>query len=101
MIDYPITSLYKKGNKFDQEEICNEIFNKLKHLLTTNPILKISDPFKDFAVCTNASKEGFGWVLIQENYVLEYESKKLKEHEQNYATHDLELASIIHALKLW
>ena len=101
MIDYPITSLYKKGNKFDWEEICNEIFNKLKHLLTTTPILKIAGPFKDFVVCTDACKEGFGWVLIQENYVLEYESKKLKEHEQNYATHDLELASIIHALKMW
>ena len=30
-----------------------------------------------------------------------YESRKLKEHEQNYATHDLELATIIHALKMW
>ena len=30
-----------------------------------------------------------------------YESTKLKEHGKNYATHDLELASIIHALKMW
>ena len=52
-------------------------------------------------MCTDACKEGFGWVLIQENYILAYEYKKLKEHEQNYATHDLELASIIHALKMW
>jgi hypothetical protein len=26
---------------------------------------------------------------------------KLKENEKNYATHDLELATIIHALKKW
>ena len=30
-----------------------------------------------------------------------YEYRKLKEHENNYATHDLELAAIIHALKMW
>jgi len=52
-------------------------------------------------VCTDACKEGLGGVLIQENYVVGYESRKLKEHENNYATHDLELASIIHALKMW
>ena len=30
-----------------------------------------------------------------------YESRKLKEHEKNYATHDLELAPIVHSLKMW
>ena len=30
-----------------------------------------------------------------------YESRKLNEHEQNYLTHDLELAMIIHTLKMW
>jgi hypothetical protein len=33
--------------------------------------------------------------------VICYESQKLKEHEQNYVTHDLELATVIHALKMW
>ena len=78
-----------------------ERFNKLKHMSTIVPILKIVDPFKDFFVCTYACKEGLGGVLIQENYIIAYESKKLKEHEKNYATHDLELAAIIHALKMW
>ena len=41
-----------------------ESFNKLKHLLTTDPIVKNVDPFKDFVVCTNACKEGLGEVLI-------------------------------------
>ena len=35
------------------------------------------------------------------DHVICYESQKLKEHEQNYPTHDLELATIIHALKMW
>ena len=90
-----------KGKKFDWSEKCTESFNKLKHMLTTTPILKIVDPFKDFVVCTNACKEGLCRVLIQENYVVSYESKKLKEHEKNRYTHDLELVAIIHALKMW
>ena len=39
-------------------------------------------------------------VLIQENYVMAYEYRKLKEHQNNYAMHDLELYAIIHALKM-
>ena len=30
-----------------------------------------------------------------------YDSIKLKEHEKNSATHDLELAAIVHALMMW
>ena len=78
-----------------------ESFNKLKHLLTTTPILKIVDPFKDFVICIDACNDRLGRVLLQENYVLAYESRKLKEHEKNYATHDLELVVLIHALKMW
>ena len=48
----------------------------------------------------DACKEGLGGVLIQENYVIDYESRKLMEQEKNNATHDLELAIIIHALKM-
>ena len=38
---------------------------------------------------------------MQDNHVVCYESRKLKDHENNYATHDLELATIVHALKMW
>ena len=77
-----------------------ESFNKLKYMLTTAPILKIVDPFKDFIVCIDACKEELGGVVIQENYVVDYESRKLKEHEKNYGTHDLECVAIIHALNM-
>jgi hypothetical protein len=73
----------------------------LKKLLTSAPILKIVDLDKDFVVCTNACIEGLGGVLMQDNHVVCYESRKLKEHEKNYVTHDLELAAIVHALKMW
>ena len=49
----------------------------------------------------DARKEGLGGVLLQNYYVICYESQKLKEHDMNYPTHDLELATIIHSLKMW
>jgi hypothetical protein len=64
-------------------------------------VLKIADPKADFLVCTDACKEGLGGVFMQEGKVICYESRKLNEHEVNYVTHDLELAAIVHALKMW
>jgi hypothetical protein len=98
---YPITSLQKKGTRFKWTKKCQESFEKLKQLLTTAPILKVADPHKYFVVCTDASKEGLGGVLMQEGHVVAYESRKLKSHEENYAPHDLEFTAIVHALKMW
>ena len=75
-------------------------FKKLKTLLTNTPILRIADPNKDFIVCTEACNDGLGRVLTQEGHVIAYESRKLKIHEKNYATYDLELVVVIHALKM-
>jgi hypothetical protein len=52
-------------------------------------------------VCTEVCKEGLGGVLSQNGFIICYESRKLKEHERNYENHDLELASIVHALNKW
>jgi hypothetical protein len=100
-IGCPITSLQKKGVKFIWTSGCEERFQELKYLITNAPVLKIAYPNKDFLVCTDACKEGLGGVLTQEGHVICYESKKLNEHEVNYVTHDMELAAIVHALKMW
>jgi hypothetical protein len=97
----PINSLQKKGVKFEWTPKCEESFQQLKDILTSAPILKIADPNEYFVVCTDACKEGLGGVLTQKDHVVCYESRKLKDHERNYATHDLELATIVHALKMW
>ena len=67
----------------------------------TTLVLRIANPDEDFVVCTDSSKEGLGGVLLQNDHAIYYESQKLKKHEKNYPTHDLELAAIIHALKMW
>ena len=97
----PIMELQKKNKKFVWTEECAEAFRRLKELLTTAPILKVPDMDTDFLVCTDASKEGLGGVLMQDDRVIAYISWKLRTHEENYATHDLELLSIVYALKFW
>jgi hypothetical protein len=97
----PITELQKKNKKFVWTEKCAEAFRRLKELLTTAPILKVPDMDADFLVCTDASKEGLGGVLMQDGRVIAYISRKLRRHEENYATHDLELLAIVYALKVW
>ena len=97
----PITSLQKNGKKFVWDKKCEDNFNKLKGLLTTTLLLKIADPDKYFVACTDACNEGLGGVLTQEGHAIVYETRKLKNHKNNYTTYDLELAAIIHALKMW
>jgi hypothetical protein len=49
----------------------------------------------------DASSTGIGCVLMQDNRVIAYASRALRPHEQNYPTPDLELAAVVHALKMW
>ena len=50
---------------------------------------------------TDVSKDGLGCVLMQNGRVIAYASRKLKSREQNYPTYDLELATVVVALKKW
>ena len=85
-VAHAITSLQKKGVKFEWTSKCEESFQRLKNLLTSAPVLKVADPEKDFVVSTDACGQGLGGILMQDNHVICYESRKLKENENNYAT---------------
>jgi hypothetical protein len=76
-------------------------FCTLRKLVTTAPILVQPDIEKSFDVFCNASKNGLGCVLMKEGQVIAYASCQLRKHEVNYLTHDLELAVVVHALKIW
>ena len=69
--------------------------------MTTAPMLVLPDIHKEFQVYYDASRLGLGCVLMQDGRVISYASRQLKPHELNYATHDLELAAVVHALKTW
>ena len=65
------------------------------------PVLILLDIRNDFQVYCDASRLGLGGVLMQDGRVVSYASRQLRPHELNYATHDLELAAVVHALKIW
>jgi hypothetical protein len=67
--------------------------------LKTTPILKFLDMDKEFLVCTDASKEGLGIFLMQDDRVIAYISRKLRKNEENYTTHDIDLLEIVYALR--
>jgi ribonuclease HI len=73
----------------------------LKKRLTTAPILVMPDVEKSFFIYRDASSQGLGCVLMQDGYMVAYASRQLRKHEAYYPTHDLELAAVIHALKIW
>jgi ribonuclease HI len=56
---------------------------------------------KSFDIYCEASRQGLGCVLLQEGHVIAYASGQLRKHDLNYPTHDLELAAVVHALKIW
>jgi hypothetical protein len=96
----PIMSLLKNGTKFDWSSKCNEAFEQLKVLLTTAPVLAQPDIENPFDVYCDASGSGLGCVLMQEGQVIAYASRQLRRHEEHYPTYDLELATVVHALKI-
>ena len=97
----PMTELTKKDKKFVWTEACEKSFQEMKKRLTTAPVLTLPNIHKDFVVFYNASRQGLGCVLMQDGKVVAYASRQLKVHEKNFPTHDLELAAVVHALKIW
>ena len=76
-------------------------FQLLKEKLTTAPVLTLPNGEGKFTVYCDASRVRLGCVLIRNGRVVAYASRQLKKHERNYPTHDLEMAAVIFALKIW
>ena len=75
-----------------------EAFEKIVELLTTPPVLAYADYTKPFLLHTDASLEGLGAVLYQEQEgkerVIAYASRSLKKSEKNYPCHKLEFLAL-------
>jgi len=100
-IALPLTRLTRKDVAFVWDEECERSFRTLKKKLTIALVLAIPYPEKRYIILCDASSKGLGSVLMQGDNVITYASRQLKTHEENYPTHDLELAAIVFALKVW
>ena len=91
----------RKGTPFIWSLTCADSFKNLKQKLVIAPVLTVPDGSGSFVIYSDASRKGLGYVLMQQGKVVAYASRQSKSHEQNYPTHDLELAAIVFALKIW
>ena len=73
----------------------------MKGRLTSDPVLAFPNGRDGFVVYSDASRQGLGFVLMQNDRVIAYASRQPKKHEENYPTHNLELAAVVFALKIW
>jgi hypothetical protein len=97
----PMTQLTRKEVKFEWSKECETSFQELKSRLTSAPVLALPKEQEGFVVYSDASSKGLGCVLMQHGRVIAYASRQLKPHEVNYPVHDLELAAVVFALRIW
>ena len=97
----PMTRLTRKEVKFEWNDLCDKAFQELKRRLTPTSILMVPERGQRYTVYYDASKDGLGCVLMQSRRVVAYGSRQLKNHEQSYPTHDMELETIVFSLKAW
>ncbi|TYK11047.1 ty3-gypsy retrotransposon protein [Cucumis melo var. makuwa] len=97
----PLTQLTRKRTPFIWSPTCESSFQELKKKLMTALVLIVPYGSGSFVIYNDASKKGLGCILMQQGKVVAYASRQLKSHEQNYPTHDLELAAAGFALKIW
>jgi hypothetical protein len=100
-ISKPMMELLAKGMTFEWTPRSEANFQELKKRLTTAPVLTMPNVERPFSIYCDASRQGLGCVLMQDCHVVAYASRQLRKHEEKYPTHDLELAVVIHALKIW
>jgi hypothetical protein len=92
--------LLEKNKTFEWTEECQASFEEQKKCHTSALVLVLPDVTKKFDIYCDASCRGLGCALMQEGQLLCYASRQLRKHEENYPTHDLELAAVVHALKI-
>lgn len=97
----PLMKLTQKVTKFQWTEACGQSFQELKNKVTSAPVLALLEGPDGYAMYSDASGIGLGRVLMQHRKLTAYASRQLRKHERNYPTHDLELAVVVHALKIW
>ncbi|KAL0550149.1 hypothetical protein IC582_014651 [Cucumis melo] len=100
LLDNKLFAKFSKSH-FVWSKACEDSFQNLKQKLVTAPVLTVPDGSGSFVIYSDASKKGLGCVLMQQGKVVAYAFRQMKSHEQNYPTHDLELAAAVFALKIW
>jgi hypothetical protein len=97
----PMIELLEKGKTFEWTPRREDSFQELKKILAMTPVLTMPNMEKPFSLYCDLSGQGLGCVLVQDGHVVAYASRQLRKYEEKYPTHDLVLAAMVHALKIW
>lgn len=97
----PLTKLTRKNEKFVRNDKCEESYQELKKRLVSEPALVLLDDQGNFLIYSGATHRGLRCVLMQQCKVIAHALRQLRTHKQNYIAHDLELATIVFAIKIW
>ncbi|CAN6444951.1 unnamed protein product [Victoria cruziana] len=76
-----MTRLLKKGMALDWSRDYEDSFLDIKKRLTTTLVLVLPKVGEPYVVYTDASREGYGGVLMQSDRVIAYTSRQLWQHE--------------------
>ena len=83
------------------KEAQHKIFEILKKVIATAPILYIVDPNEPFVLETDTSNEAICTMLVQRGHPIAFENKKLHGVQCKYSPFERELLVIVHVLKKW
>lgn len=92
LIAKPLTDLTRKSTPFKFERDQQDAFNMLKEILCKAPVLRLFNPMSETQLHTDASKEGYGAVLLQKYcddeqfHPVVYLSFKTTKCEKNYSS---------------
>lgn len=92
-----LRNLIKKDVSWSWDENVEQSYQRLKEILTKNPVLQYFDVNKPVTLSVDASKDGLGCVLLQNNLPVAYASKSLNDTEKSYAQIEKETLAICFA----
>jgi hypothetical protein len=95
----PLTALSSKTKAWKWTDECQESFKEIKRVILTETMLTFPDFSKEFHVYTDASEFQLGAVIMQDNKLLAFYSRKMNSAQQKYTTGEQELLSIVETLK--
>ena len=102
-INAPLYQLVRKDKKWEWTPECQQAFDEIKRILTTDPVLKLPDWSKTFIIETDASDKAIAAVLSQEYdsklFPIAYVSRTLSAAEKNYSTTEKECLAIVYAIQ--
>lgn len=101
----PLSEMLKTTQRFRFDDVERRAFERLKQLLTSEPVLRIYRPDATTELHTDASKDGYGAALLQKGeeddrfHAVYFTSRKTTEAEKRLHSYELEALAVIHAVK--